>query len=925
MPGRLVIAFPPQVVPCEAALVYGSMLMNEASLTGESTPMEKETIAQDPQKLSVTKNKSNFLYSGTTVISVTTSVSESSMNSTGFRTEAAYAVVTSIGTGTLRGNLLRGMFYPLHVMFYFEQQLFRAFLFMGSLGPVTWIAMMIILNPFQDAKSLQTFVPILCVGINCFSQLISPLIPALFLRAASLSADRLEAQGIPVLELDKVVQAGKVDVFCFDKTGTLTRTGLEFYGICTPKNTNKLAEKFRSKREESRQQALTGGGATKDVSTPRSVKSEGESSVGAAPSAEDLELEEKIKERGARSEPSRVPVELERDISDVMTARVSPVTGVTKIAAAAGYREVQFSSVHKFNNELQEKGLDSFLFGCASCHSLTVKDSDKNAIGNPLELETFQSVGWSLKPASTEISQSSDETAFAGSFLMEGHFDSAAQKIRVLRKWKFNQTLQLQVVICTTDFASSPNRSTVLVYAKGSVEAISKLCGEGPRRAQQSAPAAAAPGDSGEASAGAAPDEIQTFNNATIVTTSPQTSVLTDLGNAYSGKGFYVLGMAHAEIQLNWNEVATISLEEILGPRSGNFEFLGMMLYKNELRPESMEVIRDLHLAEIKTVMITGDSVFTGVAIAEQCGLVDQCPYIIIADESSGLPVWMELNHPKKGTSADLVQLYYAVRDRNASAKFGYRVSIGISDAAYNKIVSDKNYRPVWRKLQPFVCVYGRFKPDEKMRVVRDYQVLDEKSVVAMCGDGGNDSAALKQAHVGVALSHSHATAGAGDQPSMVAPFVAQEDDLTKVVTVLREGRCTMDSHLAILLHLFFFGVCWMIVGKIFVQTSLAWITVPQVLGYDIFLGCFLPMTFAYATPSMLLQRTTSNSEVAGLRFGGLLLALVCFSMFIFFSLVALSKGLASEPASPSLNVRTVEDPAPAWWTRLEMFKDDIL
>ena len=343
--------------------------------------------------------------------------------------------------------------------------------------------------------------------------------------------------------------------------------------------------------------------------------------------------------------------------------------------------------------------------------------------------------------------------------------------------------------------------------------------------------------------------------------------------------------MAFAEYQLNWSDIGSVELENIL--RACPFEFLGMVLYKNELRPETLGVVRDLHLADIRTVMITGDSVYTGVAIAEQCGLVDQCPYLVVADENSGLPVWTEINNPDAGTSFDLVQLYYLVSDRNRNVSFGYTVSIAVSSDAYLTMVAspDTRYRTVWYRLRPFVRVYGRFKPDGKTRVVRDYQLEDAKTVVGMCGDGGNDSGALKQAHVGVALSHSadtriltpagstasaagssasaagsdedgptlggssrgraetghqaedlsddehasvhsgsragsaaaggsahgsHASAGRGsaagsavssttasiggtidrDQPNMVAPFVATGDDLTKVVTVLREGRC---------------------------------------------------------------------------------------------------------------------------------------
>ena len=205
-------------------------------------------------------------------------------------------------------------------------------------------------------------------------------------------------------------------------------------------------------------------------------------------------------------------------------------------------------------------------------------------------------------------------------------------------------------------------------------------------------------------------------------------------------------------------------MEELLS-RPDHFEFTGSLLFKNELRPETKGVIRDLQLADIRTIMITGDSVYTGVAIAEQCGLVDQCPYVIFADPDSGtgLPVWAELDDAS--WSFDLIQLFYLVRDRNRGAGENVVVTIGVTAAAYNAMTTGEHagkYKTVWARLRPYVRVYGRFKPDGKTRVIRDYQLEGEDMVVAMCGDGGNDSGALKQAHVGVALAHGGQTGSSG-------------------------------------------------------------------------------------------------------------------------------------------------------------------
>ena len=55
---------------------------------------------------------------------------------------------------------------------------------------------------------------------------------------------------------------------------------------------------------------------------------------------------------------------------------------------------------------------------------------------------------------------------------------------------------------------------------------------------------------------------------------------------------------------------------------------------------------------------------------------------------------------------------------------------------------------------------------------------------VGMCGDGANDCGALKTAAVGISLSEAEA--------SIAAPFTSKVQDISCVVTLLREGKAAM-------------------------------------------------------------------------------------------------------------------------------------
>jgi len=81
--------------------------------------------------------------------------------------------------------------------------------------------------------------------------------------------------------------------------------------------------------------------------------------------------------------------------------------------------------------------------------------------------------------------------------------------------------------------------------------------------------------------------------------------------------------------------------------------------------------------------------------------------------------------------------------------------------------------------------IYARMSPEDKALLVERLQNFC-KTEVGMCGDGANDCSALKQADIGVSLSEAEA--------SIAAPFTSKIQDISCVVSVLREGRCALTT-----------------------------------------------------------------------------------------------------------------------------------
>ncbi|KAG0348881.1 hypothetical protein BG004_003832 [Podila humilis] len=212
-------------VPCDMVIIDGSCIVNEAMLSGESTPLLKEGImlreADDVLELNGA-DKLNVLYGGTKVLQVTPPTSSLKSPDGG-----CLCYVVRTGFGTAQGKLVRTMVYSTERITAnnLEALLFILFLLIFAIvaSHYVWVE-----GTAQGRKRGKLLLD--CILI--ITSVVPPELPMELSLAVNTSLIGLAKHHIFCVEPFRIPFAGKVDVCCFDKTGTLTGEDLVVEGVC---------------------------------------------------------------------------------------------------------------------------------------------------------------------------------------------------------------------------------------------------------------------------------------------------------------------------------------------------------------------------------------------------------------------------------------------------------------------------------------------------------------------------------------------------------------------------------------------------------------------------------------------------------------------------------------------------------------------
>ena len=159
-----------------------------------------------------------------------------------------------------------------------------------------------------------------------------------------------------------------------------------------------------------------------------------------------------------------------------------------------------------------------------------------------------------------------------------------------------------------------------------------------------------------------------------------------------------------------------------------NLIFVGLIGMIDPPREGVKEAVQVCKNSGIKTVMITGDHLETAKAIAKDLGILEQKDMAITGQELDK----MSQN-----------QLEKKIRDYS---------------------------------------VFARVTPEHKVRIVKAWQ--KNGAVVAMTGDGVNDSPALKNADIGIAMGKNGT-----DVAKNAADIILTDDNFVTIVEAVKQGR----------------------------------------------------------------------------------------------------------------------------------------
>ncbi len=302
-----------------------------------------------------------------------------------------------------------------------------------------------------------------------------------------------------------------------------------------------------------------------------------------------------------------------------------------------------------------------------------------------------------------------------------------------------------------------------------------------------------------------------------------------EIANDFASQGLRILACAIKWVPETQNDISEKDLS--------GMQFVGFCGINDPPRAGVSEYIQKAENAGISVMMITGDNEFTAKAIGKEVGIYNETR--------------------------------------------GDRAIIGDD-------IDNMNDEELAEAVNSNITILSRTSPIHKLRVVKALQ--SRENIVSMNGDGVNDSPALRQANVGIAMGITGT-----DIAKEAADIILQDERFQAVVDGVEEGRHILDSLKRVVLFLLStnFSESFLILSTLLLFTNPVLLLPLQILWVNLVTDGMLDMALSLESkgeglldrpPNSLKDRILSRKNAALAIFYGLLmmsLTLVIYLIYI--------------------------------------------
>ena len=377
-----------------------------------------------------------------------------------------------------------------------------------------------------------------------------------------------------------------------------------------------------------------------------------------------------------------------------------------------------------------------------TCHSLSKDGND--LIGDPIDILGFNNSGFELI----------DPNDYRQSFTHQP-----------LRVFKLNDTDSVYGVVNEIPFESQYRRMSVVIE-KGKTGQMCVMCK-------------------------GAPEEIKLHCDPKTIPVDYAASLI-DITRS----GYRVVALAGKELSPDLYESFEQLTRDLM---ESDLKFYGFMVLSNKLREEAVSVVREIQSGDTNISICTGDNLYTGCQVARETGIIpDYASLYVMKARFDANSQTVDISYEKEidknsPQKAKVSQDPIGKQNRFYGPK--RNVHLAIDGETFRILMKYKT--GIKDKVLITTSVFARFSPNQKMKLVEELKRL--KFCVGMCGDGINDTQALKYADASFALS--------GNAAALASSFSSKVPDLRSVPILLKEGRATIEHSITIYRFFIMYGL----------------------------------------------------------------------------------------------------------------------